>query len=118
MDRTGVCFEDRAAKGGDRPLAVGSRHMDHGRQTLLRIAKLGEQLANSIERKIVTFRMAGEEPLDLHGGEGSGRHILTTYASRRGFAKRKPLQEIAIGVFSNHAVTEGRIAIKHGGRPA
>ena len=89
MDRSAVGFKDRAAEGGNRPFAIGSRHMDDGRQALLRIAELGKQLPDSIEREIIALRMTGKEPLDFHGGEGSGRHILTTYASRMAFAKRR-----------------------------
>lgn len=49
--RTGG-FQDRPQERGRRTLAVGPGNMDDGRQTLVRLAELGEEAFDAPERQV------------------------------------------------------------------
>ena len=74
-------FTDGAQKGAGRTLAIGARHMDHGRQAPFRMAELGEQSLHPAQAQINKFGVERMETLHNRFSAGQGNYSAGAVAA-------------------------------------
>jgi hypothetical protein len=82
VDAEAVGFQDRAAEGRDRALAIGAGHMDDRRQFQMGITQSREKPRDAVQRKIEPLGMETEKLLDLRCRFAGRYHRHATLAMR------------------------------------
>ena len=75
-------FQHGAAEGAGRALAVRARDMDDGRQFLLRVAQIGEQPQDAVQRQVDLLGMKRQQPFENSVASGVVRGFWTPLIPR------------------------------------
>src|SRR5690606_31146725 len=77
MHRLAGSFEESAEIGNGRTLGIGPRHMDRGRQVVLRIARLFQERQHAIQAQIDQLWMQPRQA--FQNGVGAGHWFVSEW---------------------------------------